>query len=151
MVYFLKNRATRIISFSKRHWLWLWSEICVSWLKSQILSLKQAEAERWMLNRRWNGSQKNEPELSGAPIFLWLFCTCKVIRPEGKECIMGGISLLKALVSHCLEAEAFCSPFCDSLDGKGIWGRMDTCTCTTESLCCPLKTITALLIGYILI
>ena len=34
---------------------------------------------------------------------------------------------------------------------EGIWGRMDTCTCMTESLCCALKNITALLIGYILI
>ena len=24
-----------------------------------------------------------------------------------------------------------------SLDGKGVWGRMDTCICMTEYLCCP--------------
>ena len=27
-------------------------------------------------------------------------------------------------------------------------GRMDTCVCMAESLCCPLGTITTLLIGY---
>ena len=32
---------------------------------------------------------------------------------------------------------------------RGVWGRMDTCTCMAESLHCPPETITALLIGYI--
>ena len=34
------------------------------------------------------------------------------------------------------------------LDGRGGWGRMDTCMCLAESLCCPPGTITTLLIGY---
>ena len=29
-----------------------------------------------------------------------------------------------------------------SLDGKGAWGRMGTCICMAESLCCPSETIT---------
>jgi len=38
-------------------------------------------------------------------------------------------------------------------DGKWIikrtvWGRMDICICMAESLCCPLATVTTLLIGY---
>ena len=41
----------------------------------------------------------------------------------------------------------FCLMLCDSLDGKEIWGRMDTCICMAESLCCPPETIT-LLISY---
>ena len=32
--------------------------------------------------------------------------------------------------------------FCSSLDGRGVWGRMDTCICMAESLCCPLEIIT---------
>ena len=39
--------------------------------------------------------------------------------------------------------------FCGSLDGRGVWGRMGTCTCMIESLCYPPETITTLLIGYI--
>ena len=35
-----------------------------------------------------------------------------------------------------------------SLGGRIVWGRMDTCICTAESLCCPPATVTALLIGY---
>ena len=35
---------------------------------------------------------------------------------------------------------------CGSLDGRGIWGRMDTCM--AESLCCPPETVTTLLISY---
>ena len=37
-----------------------------------------------------------------------------------------------------------CSRSCGSLD----WGRMYTCICMTESLCCPPETITTLLISY---
>ena len=37
---------------------------------------------------------------------------------------------------------------CGSLDERGVWGRMDTCVCMTEFLCCPPETITTLLIGY---
>ena len=40
-----------------------------------------------------------------------------------------------------------CSMLCGSLDGRGVWGRMDTCMCMAQSLCCPPETITTLLIG----
>ena len=41
-----------------------------------------------------------------------------------------------------------CSMLCGSLDRRGVWGRIDTCTCTAESLCHSPETITALLICY---
>ena len=34
------------------------------------------------------------------------------------------------------------------LGWEGSLGRMDTCICMAESLCCPPETITTLLIGY---
>ena len=34
------------------------------------------------------------------------------------------------------------------LNGSGVWGRMDTCICMAESLCCSPETITTLLISY---
>ena len=37
---------------------------------------------------------------------------------------------------------------CVSLDGRGVWERMDICICMDESLCYPPETVTALLIGY---
>ena len=37
----------------------------------------------------------------------------------------------------------------NSLDGRGVWGRIDTCICVAESLCCSPETTTTLLIGYI--
>ena len=40
------------------------------------------------------------------------------------------------------------SKLCGSLDGKGVEGRMDTCICMAESLCCPPEIITALFISY---
>ena len=36
---------------------------------------------------------------------------------------------------------------CGSLDGRGVWERMDTCICMAESLSCSPETIT-LLIRY---
>ena len=41
-----------------------------------------------------------------------------------------------------------CSGLCGSLDGRGVWGRMDTCISTAESLDYSPQTITTLLIGY---
>ena len=41
-----------------------------------------------------------------------------------------------------------CSRLCGSLDGRGVWGKMDTCICMAESLHCSLETITTLLTGY---
>ena len=38
---------------------------------------------------------------------------------------------------------------CASLDGKEVWGRMDTCICMAESLCCSSETITTLLVSAI--
>ena len=35
-----------------------------------------------------------------------------------------------------------------SLQGRGVWGRMDTCVSMAESLFCSPETITTLLIGY---
>ena len=35
-----------------------------------------------------------------------------------------------------------------SLDGRGAWGRMDTCVRMAELLCSAPETITTLLIGY---
>ena len=36
-----------------------------------------------------------------------------------------------------------------NLDGRGVWGRMDTSICMAESICYSPETITTLLIGYI--
>ena len=41
-----------------------------------------------------------------------------------------------------------CLLLCGSLDGRGIWRRMDKCICLTESLRGPPEIITTLLIGY---
>ena len=41
-----------------------------------------------------------------------------------------------------------CSVLRGSLDGRGSWGRVDTCTCMAESFCRPPETITTFLIGY---
>ena len=41
-----------------------------------------------------------------------------------------------------------CLMLCDSLDGRGVWERTDTCICMAEFLCYLPATIKTLLIGY---
>ena len=41
-----------------------------------------------------------------------------------------------------------CSMLWGSQDGRAVWGRMDTCMCIAEFLCCSSETLTTLLIGY---
>ena len=45
----------------------------------------------------------------------------------------------------------FCSMLCGTMDGRGVWGRMETCTCLDESLSCSPEITATLLIGYTLI
>ena len=40
-----------------------------------------------------------------------------------------------------------CSMLCSSLEGRGVWGRMDTCLCVAESLCHPPEIIITVLIS----
>ena len=40
-----------------------------------------------------------------------------------------------------VEHRELCSVLCGSLDGRGVWRRMDTCICMAESLCCSPETI----------
>ena len=44
-----------------------------------------------------------------------------------------------------------CSVVCASMDGRGIWGRRETCICMTESLHHSSETVTTLLSNYTLI
>ena len=47
-----------------------------------------------------------------------------------------------------LEHRELCSMLCGSLDGTGVWGRMDTCIYMADFLCCSPETTTTLLISY---
>ena len=40
-----------------------------------------------------------------------------------------------------------CSMLCGSLDGRGVWGKIDTCIYMAEFLHCSPETITTLLIS----
>ena len=40
---------------------------------------------------------------------------------------------------------------CGSLDGRGVWGRMDTCVCMAESLFRPSEIITVLSISCVIV
>ena len=62
--------------------------------------------------------------------------------------------LSKLQLSHVIKMSTsveLCSVLCGSLDGRGVWGRMDTCIHMAECLCCPPETITIVLIGSTLV
>ena len=42
-----------------------------------------------------------------------------------------------------------CSVLCGSLDGRGVWRRMDTYVCMIESLPCSPETITTLFVNWL--
>ena len=50
-----------------------------------------------------------------------------------------------------VEHMKLCSMLCGNLDGRGVWGRMDTCICMAESLFCSPETITIMLISFTLV
>ena len=50
---------------------------------------------------------------------------------------------------HIVQHMELCSMLCGSLNGREVWGRMDTCICMAQSLHCSPETITTLFIGYI--
>ena len=39
-----------------------------------------------------------------------------------------------------VQLRELCSGLRGSLDGRGVWGRVDACVCTVESLCCSPET-----------
>ena len=55
---------------------------------------------------------------------------------------------LKWITNKDIMHRDLCSMLCGNLDRRGVWGRMDTCVCVAESLCCLSEPVTMLLIGY---
>ena len=49
--------------------------------------------------------------------------------------------------TYCLAQGTLFNVMCQP-GWEGVWGRMDTCICIAESLCCSPKTTTTLFIGY---
>ena len=54
-------------------------------------------------------------------------------------------------VSDHVQHTELCSTLCGSLDGRGAWGRLDTCMCVAECFPCSPGTISAFFIGYVVI
>ena len=46
-----------------------------------------------------------------------------------------------------VQHKELCLMLCGNLEGRGLWGRMDTRICTAESFCCSPETITTLSIS----
>ena len=71
-----------------------------------------------------------------------------VVRDLGK--VMYTLLYLKWITNKDLLSSTWNSAQCyrPSWDGSGVWGRLDPCLCTAESLHCSSETTTTLLTGY---
>ena len=67
-----------------------------------------------------------------------------IVREFGMD--MYTLLYLKWITNKDLLLE-FCSMLCGSLDGRGVWGRMDTCICMAETLHCSPETATILFVS----
>ena len=50
--------------------------------------------------------------------------------------------------NFCIAHGTLLNVVCASQEGRRSWGKMDTCICMAESLCCSPETTTTLLIDY---
>ena len=72
-----------------------------------------------------------------------------IVRELGMD--MYTLLYLKRITKDLLyKHREFCSMLCASLNGRGVWGRMDIRIYMAESFNCPPENITTLLIGYTL-
>ena len=71
-------------------------------------------------------------------------CLCVPTNPQALAHFLHSPSRITFLLQH----RELCSMLSGSLDGRGVWGRMDTWILIVESLCRPPETITALLISH---
>ena len=67
-----------------------------------------------------------------------------IVREFGM--VMDTLLYFKWITNKDLQYSTWNSMLPASLDGKGVWGRMDTCVCMAESLRCEILTI--LSVGY---
>ena len=65
------------------------------------------------------------------------------------QCVHTAIFKMGNQQGPTLQHRELCSMLCGSLDGRGVWGRIDICM--AEFFCYPPEIITTLLISYILI
>ena len=87
-----------------------------------------------LMLRRNSGEMFSVSTASLSPAFL-----LSVLRTWTHilTCTHGYIWSGKPTRTYCIAQGTL---LCGSLDGKGVWGRMDTSVCMAESLCCPPET-----------
>ena len=86
-------------------------------------------------------------------LFMYLLTTC---MSSLEKCLFSSAHFLIRVFWYCFFKKFFpvelcgffllCSMLSGSLDGKRVWGRVDTRICVAESFCCPPETVTLLVI-----
>ena len=95
---------------------------------NELIYRTETDSEAWRTNLQFLGRMKGRDREFGMDVST-------------------GLCLKWITNKDSLEAKGVCSKSCGRQDGRGVWGRMDTCLCVVESLCGSPETIT-LLIGY---
>ena len=79
------------------------------------------------------------------PLLTFCYTISLIFKVKSKIYVYFTLLYLKGPTEQHME---LCLMLCDSLDKRGVRGRMRTCIYMAESLPCPPETITTLLISY---
>ena len=60
----------------------------------------------------------------------------RIVRKFGMDLYLTAIFKMDSQQGTSVWHMEFCSTLCGSLDGRGVWGRMDVCICIAKFLCC---------------
>ena len=118
-------------------------------LESAILRWSESEKEKYHMTSLIGGIWKENIQMN----LLTKQKEAYILRKQTYGCRGEGIvrdfrKVMYTLIYYNGEPTKTCSMLCPSLDGRGAWGRMDTCICMTESRHCSSETTTTLLISY---
>ena len=100
-------------------------------ISKEMIQINLQNRKRFRL-REWTygcGEVGGKRQL-GSLGWVWTYCYIKMDNQDGPTVWHMDLSWM----------------LCGSLDGRGVWGRMDTCVCMADCLHCSSETITTLLI-----
>ena len=114
---------------------------------SSIHGILQARILEWVAISPWDlPDPGNQTYVLCLP--RWQVGSLRLAPPGKTEHVCSAICKMDHQQGPSVKYRELCSMLCGNLDGKGVWGRMPTCTWMAGSLCSSPETITTLLISY---
>ena len=102
----------------------------------------------WMLKRNDTNELNYKIERDSQKKNLWLLGE-GIVRVVWEDYVHIVIFKMDNQQGPTIQHMELYSMLCASLDGRGVWGRMDACICMAESLCCLPESITTLFVNWL--